>query len=86
MAVGHGIRQREFFQSAGSSRLDDTDVCNVMGNHGIEPDAQFLAFGAVHIVGTENLIGDGILAGFVRSHICLFCDGPAVQQINTMRN
>ena len=86
VAVGHGIRKRELFQSAGAGRLNDTDVGDVVGNHGIETDAKFLAFGAVHIMRTKNLIGDGILAGFVRSHIRLLCDGLSVQQINTMRN
>ncbi len=67
-----------------------------MGDHGIEADAKLLrrrytrfalydrGSPRVHIVCTENLIGNGVLPGLVRGGFCFLSDGLAIQQVNTM--
>ena len=67
VTVGHRVGNREFLQSRCTCRLDDAHVCDVVAHHGVETDAHFCPFRSVGVVGAENLVGDGVLAGFLRS-------------------
>ena len=88
VAVGHGIRNREFLETAGARRLDDAHIRDVVGNHRIKTDTHFLALGAVDVVGTEDSVGDGVFAGLVRRRQACRVgnDRLPVQEIHTVRN
>ena len=63
MAVCKNIGHGKFLKSAGSCRLDYTDICNIMGSHGVKSDFQL-----VHISGSvmvaQNTIGHSIFSSF----------------------
>ena len=86
VAVGHGVGDGEFLQTAGTGCLNDADIGNVMGSHGIEEDAHFLALSTVFVVAPEDAVSDGVFAGFVGCDGSLSGDGLAVEQINTVIN
>ena len=86
VTVGHCVRERELVQSAGACCLDDTYVGNVVGNHGIEADAHFLALAAVHVVSAEDAVGNGVFTGLVGGEVCLFGYVLAVKKVNTVGN
>ncbi len=88
VAVGHGVRDGELLQSAGAGRLDDAYISNVMRHHGIESDAHFLPLSAVHIVGTQDSVGDSVFAGLIRRWHSggIVNDCLAIQKIDTVWN
>ncbi len=88
VAVGHGIRNREFLETAGARRLDDTHIRDVVGDHRIETDTHFLALGAIDVMGTEDSVGDGVFAGLVRRRQACRVgnDRLPVQEVHTVRN
>ena len=65
VAVCHSIRQGEFLQAAGTSRLDDAHVRDVVAHHGVKADVKFVTFGSVHVMRPQNLISDSVLTGLV---------------------
>ena len=86
VAVGHRVGQRESFQSAGASRLDDAHIGNVVGHHRIEADTKFFPFRPVHVVGAEDAIGNRVFPGLIGRKVCGIGEGLAVQQVNTILN
>ena len=70
MTVRQHIGQRKFLQAAGPGRLDDADVSNIMGCHGVELHFQVLHI-AAEIVCGHNAIGHGLGAACFRTVACL---------------
>ena len=66
VAVGHGIGDGELLQAGGLCGLDDTHKGNIMGDQSVELDLHLLGILAL-VVGTQDGVGDGFLAGFVGS-------------------
>ena len=81
VAVGHGIGQRELRESACACRLDDSYVGDVVGNHRVKTylKPRIVAGG---VMGCENAVGDGSLAGLVRRNRSGFLRN-AVYQVDT---
>ena len=71
VAVGHGIRNREFLQTGGLGSLDDTHEGDVVGDQSIKLDLHFLGIFAL-VVSTQNGVGDGFFTSFVGSG-CVLC-------------
>ena len=69
VAVRHDIGQRKFLHAGGAGRLDDADIGNVVAGHRVEFHAQIL-HGIAGIMGLEDAVGDGALAGFVSRDPC----------------
>ena len=69
VAVRHDVGQRKFLHAGGAGRLDDADISNVVAGHRVEFHAQVL-HGIAGIMGLEDAIGDGALAGFVSRDPC----------------
>ena len=65
VAVGHGVRDREFLQAAGAGGLDDAHVCDIVGSHSVETDLKLGSFTAFNIVRAKDVVSDRVLAGFV---------------------
>ena len=75
VAVGHSVRNRKLFQSAGTCRLNDTYISDVVRHHGIEAYAHLLAFATINIVSAENLISNSLFSRFIGSrHTCIALD------------
>ena len=59
-----------------------------MAHHGVEADAHFFTFCTVDIVLTQNLVSNGVFAGFISAGhtLCIGADFSAVKQINALVN
>ena len=64
VAVGHNIGQRKFLHAGGAGRLDDADIGNIMARHRVKFHPQLL-HGAACVVGFQDAVGDGALAGLL---------------------
>ena len=65
VAVGHGVRDRELLQAAGTGRLDDTDIGDVMGSHCVEMDTHLGSLSAFGVMRAENRVGYRVLTSLV---------------------
>ena len=69
VAVRHDVGQRKFLHAGGAGRLDDADISNVVAGHRVEFHAQIL-HGIACVMGFQDAVGDGSLAGFVSRDPC----------------
>ena len=69
VAVRHDIGQRKFLHAGGAGRLDDADIGNVVAGHRVEFHAQIL-HGIACVMGFQDAVGDGALAGFISRDPC----------------
>ena len=66
VAVGEHIGERELLHTGGPGSLDDANIGDVMGGHGVKLDGEAV-HGAAGVVGLQNGIGHGALLGFLRT-------------------
>ena len=62
----------------------DAYIRDIMRHHGVETDAKLFSFGTVHVMCTENLIGNGVLTGLILGERSFLGDGSTVQEINSI--
>ena len=56
-----------------------------MRSQGIKADAHFLAFAAVHVVRTQDAVGDGVFTGLVSGDgLGLGGDFRTIEEVNSM--
>ena len=78
VAVGQGIGNRKFLHAGCPGLLDDADIGDVVGHHGVETDLQPLRISG-DIMGLQNFICHCVFAGFFRTQRRLVA-GDAVYQ------
>ena len=79
VAVGQGVGNGKFPQAGGPGLLDDAHVGDIVGNHGVEADAQILRVRG-DAVGLENGPGHGLLPALRRRDGRCGAEGAFVQE------
>ncbi len=51
-----------------------------MGHHGVETDVHGRAFAAIHVMLSQNLIGNCVFTGLVFGERSLFCDSFSIKE------
>ena len=82
VTVGQGIGNGEFLHAGGPGLLDDAHIGDVVGHHGVKPDAQLHGIRGL-VVGLQDLPGHGPAAGFLPVGGCRLL-GDAVYQVHAV--
>ena len=82
VTVGQSIGNGEFLHAGGPCLLDDAHIGDVVGHHGVKPDAQLHGIRGL-VVGLQDLPGHGPAAGFLLGRGRSFL-GNAVYQVHAV--